>query len=98
MSLPPAPVTVRFQAILAGRILKELLKQLAERCATYRCQAGPPSIYVRIFGCRGQRRAWRQRRWRRRNGSKEYDDIPGTFVFDAERSRQGTASTCSACR
>jgi hypothetical protein len=27
-----------------------------------------------------------------------YDDIPGTFVFDAERSRRATASTCSACR
>jgi len=29
---------------------------------------------------------------------QKYDDIPGTFVFDAERSRKDTASTCSACR
>ncbi len=29
---------------------------------------------------------------------KDYDDIPGTYVFDADRSRRAITSTCSACR
>ena len=34
----------------------------------------------------------------KQKSENDYDDIPGTFVFDAERSRQGYGSTCSACR
>ena len=61
------------------------------------CSGSPPlqwpwvvdisSIY-QPFGCPGPRRS--EHRWqRRKTAEKDYDDIPGTYVFDADRSRQG---------
>jgi hypothetical protein len=58
----------------------------------YICQGEEIGILADLDGAKPMARKDTARK------EKEYDDIPGTVVFDAERSRQGFGITCFACR